>query len=318
MVRIIYGIDVSQDKLDVRSACGYKATFDNNSKGRKALSKSIQGCASLVVMEATNNYHKASARHLYECGVPVSVVNPCRASHFGKAIGALNKNDKADALTLAKFGASAQLPLYEPPAPEREKLRQLARQRTRLLDDRTRCLNQMKDPELDPFVKGQRKAAAEFLMSQNDALSNEIKIHLRENPVLREEVDLVQSIFGFGWISAVAYVAEIGDVSRLQSAKQAAAFAGICPAEFQSGTSKNFSRLSKRGQSGLRRCLYHPGLAAIRVKGIFQDIYLRLLAKGACKMTALCAVMHKLCRTAFAVLKTRTRFDAVKAGLTTA
>lgn len=318
MVQIIYGIDVSQDKLDVRSACGFKATFDNNSKGRKALSKSIQGSASLVVMEATNNYHKASARHLYECGVPVSVVNPCRASHFGKAIGALNKNDKADALTLAKFGASAQLPLYEPPTPERETFKQLARQRTRLVDERTRYLNRLRDPELDRYVKGQHKRLAEVLKVEIAAVTNEIKSHLRENPVLQEEVDLVQSIFGFGWISSVAYVAEMGDVSRLQSAKQAAAFAGICPAEFQSGTSKNFSRLSKRGQSGLRRCLFHPALAAIRVKGVFQDMYLRLLAKGACKMTALCAVMHKLCRTAFAVLKTRTRFDAVKAGLTTA
>ena len=53
-----------------------------------------------------------------------------------------------------------------------------------------------------------------------------------------------------------------------------------------------------------------PALAAVRNANVFQSLYIRLIAKGKSKLSALGAVMHKLVRVAYGVLKTRTPFIA--------
>jgi transposase len=76
-----------------------------------------------------------------------------------------------------------------------------------------------------------------------------------------------------------------------------------------SGTSvRRRPKLSKIGRASLRRALYFPAIAASR-QPVFGALYQRLLAQGKSKMAALGAVMHKLLRTAYGVLKSGQAFD---------
>jgi transposase len=62
-----------------------------------------------------------------------------------------------------------------------------------------------------------------------------------------------------------AVVAEIGEVSDYDNARQLAAYAGLTPSERSSGTSvKGKTRLSCTGNVRLRKALYMPAVVAMR------------------------------------------------------
>ena len=92
-------------------------------------------------------------------------------------------------------------------------------------------------------------------------------------------------------------------MDRRLARRRAAAFAGLTPKEFRSGSSVHRrTKLSKQGNAQLRRALYMPAVAAVR-KGRFKEFFIRLVEKGKARKSALGAAMHKLLRVAFAVLK---------------
>ena len=108
-------------------------------------------------------------------------------------------------------------------------------------------------------------------------------------------------------------MAEIGSVQRFASARQLAAFAGLTPQERQSGTSvKGKTRLCKIGNSHLRKALFFPALSAIHRCPQIQVFRERLLAAGKSKMQVVGAVMHKLLRVVYGVLKSQQPFDPNK------
>ena len=96
----------------------------------------------------------------------------------------------------------------------------------------------------------------------------------------------------------------------LPSAESAAAYAGLAPAEFQSGKSvKKYTRLSKAGNARLRTGLYLPTLSAIRSNPVHKGFYDRLFAAGKPRMQAVGACMRKLLTICYGVLKNRQPFD---------
>src|SRR5256714_6880486 len=90
----------------------------------------------------------------------------------------------------------------------------------------------------------------------------------------------------------------------------AAAYAGLAPRQYRSGTSvRKRTRLSKAGNARLRKALYLPALTAIRFNPLVGVFYERLVAAGKAKMAAVGACMRKLLMIAYGVLKSRTPFD---------
>jgi transposase len=51
----------------------------------------------LIVVEATANWHLATAAALSGAGLPVAVINPRQARNFARATGQLAKTDPIDA-----------------------------------------------------------------------------------------------------------------------------------------------------------------------------------------------------------------------------
>jgi len=128
-------------------------------------------------------------------------------------------------------------------------------------------------------------------------------------------VDLIKSIPGIGDKTAPALIAEIGEIERFDNAKQLIAYCGIDPSVRQSGKftgTKN--KLTKRGSKHTRRSLYMTATVAVRkgkngkcVNPVMHDFYQEKI-KTKHKKQALGAVMNKLVRVIFSVLKNKQPF----------
>src|SRR5262249_15791461 len=90
----------------------------------------------------------------------------------------------------------------------------------------------------------------------------------------------------------------------------AAAYCGLAPREFRSGTSvRKRTRLSKSGNARLRKALFLPTQTAVRFNPLLKGFFDRLVDGGKPKMQAVGACMRKVVMVCYGVLKNRTPFD---------
>jgi len=105
------------------------------------------------------------------------------------------------------------------------------------------------------------------------------------HPDLKEKANLLESIPGIGETTAALLLAEVGDITHFDNARQVAAFAGLVPRIRESGSSvRSRARLSKVGSSRLRKSLYFPAITALRFNPLIKALGLRLSSQGKPKM----------------------------------
>src|SRR5512147_889365 len=132
---------------------------------------------------------------------------------------------------------------------------------------------------------------------------------LDQNLDLQKQRDLLDTIPGLGETTIAVLLACLGDIHRVDNAKQVAAFAGLSPAERQSGKYRGQTRLSKTGDALLRKALYFPAVVAGQHNPIVRAFCERLKAKGKAGKVIICAAMRKLLTLAYGVLKSGCPFD---------
>ena len=315
-MEIIVGIDVSKKTLDAFLA-GRERRFANTPAGFAQLLKWAKG-ADLFVMEATGAHHVALADRLHAEGARVSVVNPQRASYYARALGLVSKTDRADARVLALYAQRNEVPLYTPESASMRQLKKLVRHRARLTESQATLKRILKEPGLDELEKRQLKEQAKFLKKQMERVERETYELVTQDEALATSFVLLLSIPGLGPVTALVILSEAGDLSRFQSAKCLASFAGVHPRLRQSGTSMaSRPRMSKSGCGTLRKALYMSALSAARKKdGPCRALFERLLAKGKSRMAALGAVMHKQLRIAYGVCVNKEPFSLKRTVLT--
>ena len=130
------------------------------------------------------------------------------------------------------------------------------------------------------------------------------------DPDLRADRDLLASVAGIGTQTASTVLAELPERTAGRSAQAAAAYAGLAPREYRSGSSvRKRTRLSKAGNARLRKALFLPTLTAIRFNPLLKGFFERLVAAGKPRMQAVGACMRKLVMLCYGVLKNRQPFD---------
>ena len=159
-----------------------------------------------------------------------------------------------------------------------------------------------------------------ILEEQTAAVLRQIKRGLAENPdsLLARQTRLLESIPGAGFLTAVTIVCELGDFSAFRRPKQLYSYFGLDPVVRQSGNSAGANlRISKRGSPYARRCFYILALQSVSLRKngepknpVIRAYYLEK-CKSKAKMTALGAVMHKLCNIVFAVLRDERPFALI-------
>lgn len=159
----------------------------------------------------------------------------------------------------------------------------------------------------------------EVLENQADTLLAEIKAFVNSENIseyFRKNLELLDSIPGFGYITALTVMSEIGDIKGFLKPKHLVAFLGLDASVSQSGkfTSSN-NKISKRGSNFARRALYAVALASVRnsktghpINPVLQSYYKQNMT-GKAKKVGLVAVMHKIVKYIFAVLRDQTPYE---------
>jgi len=233
-----------------------------------------------VCLEASGDYQRPVAHFLYERGLTVSVVNPLRTSAYAESQLSRSKTDKVDARLLARFCRREEPSPWEPPPSEQKSLKKMTRGLEQLKKERDRLKNQIHQSE-HPTVTGSLESVLESVNEQIGQLEKAIDKHVESTDTLARDRDLLETIPGVGSTTAALVLAELGDPERSESARQAAAYAGLTPSHHESGSSVHRKpRLSKVGSSRLRRALYFPAIAALRFNAAVEALGDRLAEGG--------------------------------------
>jgi transposase len=311
----ILGIDIAKEKFDVALIINDQQkhkVFGNNEKGFSDLkkwldkyeAKNIHAC-----MESTGIYGKALALNLYNQKHTVSIVNPVKIKAFGKSKLTRNKTDKADAKIIAEFCVQMKPQAWEPKPAHIEELGAL----TKRLADLTNMVGQEKN-RLESSPKSTSELielTIKHLKDQIEVIKKKIKEHIENHEDLRQKRDLLATIPGVGEATIAQMLTFLDCPEKFESAKKVAAYLGLTPRHFESGsTVHGKTRLSKIGDAELRKSLYFPAITAIRYNPIIKAFYDHLLRAGKCKMVAICAAMRKLVHIIYGVLKSNRPFDA--------
>lgn len=311
------GIDVGKQTLELALLTTqgrlHTKSVRNTEAGFKALlrwtsrltDEPLRAC-----LEASGGYEEAAALFLHCQGLYVSLINPRQSNAYATVQLRRSKTDRTDAALLARFCQREQPPAWQPPSPALRELRELTRALEALKQERDRTHNR-RDRAQHEAVTAALDALTETLTAQIHALEQQIEGHIAAHPELADQRKLLVSIPGIGPLTAALVLAELGDVSRFESARQAAAYAGLVPRHHESGTSVHRrARLSKQGNARLRRALYFPALSAMRHNEAVRSFAEGLRERGKAKMAVVGASMRKLLHICFGVLKSGQVFDA--------
>jgi transposase len=311
------GLDLAKLKFN---ACLLRAggklrhkVFTNDPAGFAQLSEWLgrQGAGRVhACMEATGTYGDALAAYLHERGHTVSRVNPAAVKAYAQSHLSRTKTDRVDAALIAGFCAERRPPAWAPPAPELRELQALVRRLDSLVEMRAMEENRLSSGVTVAAVRESVEGHLAYLAEQIKRTEALIRDQIDSHPGLKRQRELLDSIPGIGETTAAALLAEVPDIKQYKSARQAAAFAGLVPRERQSGSSvRGRVRLSKIGNSRLRKALYFPAITALRCSPFFQQWAEGLRQRGKSKMAVIGAAMRKLVHPAYGVLKTGRPFD---------
>jgi len=312
----VIGIDVAKDSLDVflinGSQQAYKQFANDLGGFRHLLAWLKHNRADRVhaCLEATGQYSDGVAAYLYEQGLAVSVINPARIKAYGRSKLQRNKTDKADAELIARFCTEQNPALWTPPTTCFKELQALVRRLDDLQINLTQEQNRLQSGTQSETVIAGLKTHIAFLEEQIEQVQRAIQSHINQCPELKQQQELLISIPGVGKLTAAKLLGEINHITQFEDARQLAAYAGLTPKNFFSGSSvRKKSILTKTGNANLRKLLYMPAISAKRWNPIIKAFCERLLASGHSPMQVIAAAMRKLLHLAYGILKSGRPFD---------
>lgn len=321
----VIGIDVSKNKLDclwlkdpalskVKTKVFHNTARDHDALLVWAQNNTGEALASIhFVMEATGIYHEALAYRLHEAGAQVSVVNPAQIRDYAKSLGTRTKTDKKDSMVIARYGASQRPRLWQPEPAEVRQLKALLSRLEAVKQDIQREINRLEKAEItraSEHVHQSIETVRTELEKEKSRLEALIDQHIDQNPSLKQDRKLLESIPGVGPVIAQQMVAVVRSRVFI-SGSQCAAFLGLVPVQHESGSSiHGRAHLSKAGNAQVRAKLYMAAVVAIQHNPDIRAQYERLLRRGKTKMCALGAAMRKLVQICFGVLKHQTPYQA--------
>lgn len=260
----------------------------------------------LAGLEPTGPYAAGLLWHLHCKGHTVCLLNARHLKHHGRSLGRKVKTDHTDAALIADYlkAHAEHLRPWQPPAQEILLLQALVRRRQQVLGlfqaerNRTEGVTQ-------PLIKASLQRQMDHLKTELARMDRALEKHVLDHPKLQHSVRLLCTIPGIGRVVAMTILAEVPALSAFTRARDLAAFAGLTPSIVTSGTSvRKRGRLTKEGSALLRKMLYMAALQAVkRPSNALHCCYQHFIERGKSKMCAIGALMHKLIRIAFGVLK---------------
>jgi transposase len=277
MNELMIGVDLAKRVFQIHGA-----TVSGEVKFRKKLSReqfrafmSAQP-ACLVVFEACGS---ASywAREMAALGHEVRLIAPQYVRPFVKR----HKNDAADAEAIVIAARQPEMRFVAPKTAEQQARAVLFRGRERLVHQRTELVNALRavlyeygyvfpiglchlkriaavveDPGCD--LPELVIAECHDLLAQIAEKTERIEVKTKDLKALASETDTarrLQTMPGVGPLTALAVEAFAPDMAQFESGRDFAAWLGLVPRQHSTGGKARLGRISKAGQSDIRRLL---------------------------------------------------------------
>jgi transposase len=252
---------------------------------------------------------------LHEKGWSVSVLLPNKAKKWMQSEGLKSKNDAIDAQGLAKMGAEKSLDIWRPAAEYYFQLRTMTRRHQSLQEQKTAMGNQLHADELGMYqnkqVIKQLKQIIALIDKQISEMSVAIGAHIESDPAVAAKVEAICEVKGLGVLTVAVILAETNGFCLFKNAPQLVSYAGYDAVENQSGQHTGKTRISKKGNSRIRRALHMPALCVVTYKQKpFIDLFERTYARHRIKMKNYVAVQKKLLVLIYTLWKKGKPFDA--------
>jgi len=306
------GIDISQDWFDAAfeaSGRHRKSRFANTRKGfsefHKWLKKNdIQ--KPHLFMEATGRYWEPLAMWCCSQGWPVTVLNPRHVRKFAESSGRYNKSDPLDSECLAEFGQtcrSEQARLWKPRSTAQAELREIHMEIEGVKRMITAERNRSKSCLRSIFVADVIRGNIEQLNAVRKELEKRALMIIKGSPELLPLYRALKMVKGFGDTSIIVLLAKI-DFDQFKKGRQLVGFAGLAPRKWESGKSVHKKEtISRIGHADLRAALYFPAITAMTHDPEMVEYKRHLQSLGKENKVIICAVMARMLRKAFAVVR---------------
>lgn len=333
MLKYSVGLDISSKSIngclsviDKDQKVTVKSThsFANSKAGFKAGFKSMdawirknrkdESVPLVICMEATGNYHESCALFFFENQYTVSVLLPNKAKNYLRSLGNKSKNDSIDARGLAQMGAEQCLSQWSPFGSFFYELRALTRHHQSLQEQKTASNNQLHALQSGMYssqsVERQLVNMVKLIDKQLTQLESAIKELLQSEEVLWGKVCNICSIKGVGLLTAAVVLAETNGFELFENAKQLVSYSGYDVVENQSGKHNGKTKISKKGNSRIRRAMFMPAFQMIKYQvKPFYNLFNRTFEKHGLKMKSYVAVQKKILTTIYALWKNNTPFN---------
>jgi len=112
----------------------------------------------------------------------------------------------------------------------------------------------------------------------------------------------LEQLYGVGWLTSAAILAELGDCRRFTSADQAVRASGLDVTVYESNGKRPGGHLARQGPQVLRWALFEAAQCAARRSSPDHDYYVRVRDRIDHNRACL-SVARKLCRRACHILK---------------
>ncbi len=211
------------------------------------------------------------------------------------------KTDRQDAQLILKLMLKDDFPKIWVPSWENRDLRQLLWHRHRMVQARTRIMNQLQAvalneglrckkrlwrterPRLEsfqlaPWASRRRHDLLELLDRLNPTiaeLSQAVEREVEKFP----EAQRLATHPGVGPLTALAFVLIIGEAERFQCGKQVASYLGLVPLEDSSGNRRRLGHITKQGSSILRFLLVEAAQVTVRSLPEWRSRYFHLMMR---------------------------------------
>jgi transposase len=272
-----------------------------------------------------------------ESGVELEVANPTHDAWRWRNVK--RKTDRLDALKLAQLSAARQLPLVHLPQRRVRQWRSLIQYRHRIVGRRTRVKNRirglltveglpaaagqkfwtqdglkklramarpMEEVDVDDLWRGQ---LGEELQQFDELTACLRRVEARLDALAGEDprVARLRTIPGVGPRLAEAVVALVDDPHRFKRGKQVAAYLGLVPRQYQSGTMDRAGRITGQGNRQVRGLLIEVSWLGLRHNRWMRETYQRLHRdRPRRRKTAIVGVARRLVIRCWAMLRDQT------------
>jgi transposase len=327
---VFLGLDISKASWHVTARSGgetlLSASFPPKKEALNGLLSRLRGCRVHSVYE-TGPFGYGLHDWLRSRQVDSMVVS---AAHVPGEIGNRVKTDRRDGLKLARtLEAGLLRPIFVPEARQRAD-RELVRQRHRVQRDRCAGMVRIKsffltydievpeeagvhwsgdfeawlrrlklgDQSLDRVLEELRGLYFD-LDARVDGLTRELR-QLARSPDYAPMVELLSTVPGVGWLTALTLVVEIVDFRRFPNGEALSSYTGLTPSEHSSGDRVRHGHITRQGNPVVRSVLVESSWILIGKDPEMRRFYDRIKVRRGGKR-AIVAVARKLCHRLLAI-----------------